>query len=169
MADAVLGAGACRCRNSRPASLPARGAHGKACESVPVDVDEPQLGAPPAGRRGSTVCRAARCAPDSLGLLGAPLLGKTPELVTSGQITYDLRRLRLHGLIQRVPGTIPFQVTGTGLSCARYLTRLHDRLLRTGLAQLTDPDPPAPAALRAADRAYQATVHELTGQAGLAA
>ena len=97
----------------------------------------------------------------------APLLGKTPELMTSGQITYDLRRLRLHGLIQRVPGTFRYQVTGTGLRCARYLTRLHDRLLRTGLAQLTDP--PAPAALRAADRAYQAAVDELTRQAGLAA
>jgi hypothetical protein len=99
----------------------------------------------------------------------APLLGKTPELMTSGQITYDLRRMRLHGLIQRVPGTFRYQVTGTGLRCARYLTRLHDRLLRTGLAQLTDPDPPAPAALRAADRAYQAAVDELTRQAGLAA
>jgi len=99
----------------------------------------------------------------------APLLGKTPELMTNGQITYDLRRLRLHGLIQRVPGTFRYQVTGTGQSCARYLTRLHDRLLRTGLAQLTDPDPPAPAALRAADRAYQAAVDELTCQAGLAA
>jgi hypothetical protein len=99
----------------------------------------------------------------------APLLGKTPELMTSGQITYDLRRLRLHGLIERVPGTFRYQVTGTGLRCARYLTRLHDRLLRTGLAQLTDPDPPAPAALRAADRAYQAAIDELTLQAGLTA
>jgi hypothetical protein len=95
----------------------------------------------------------------------APLPGKAPELMTSGQITYDLRRLRLHGLIQRVPGTFRYQVTGTGLRCARYLTRL----LRTGLAQLTDPDPPAPAALRAADRAYQAAIDELTWQAGLAA
>jgi hypothetical protein len=99
----------------------------------------------------------------------APLLGTTPELMTSGQITYDLRRLRLHGLIQRVPGTFRYQVTDTGLRCARYLTRLHDRLLRAGLTQLTDPDPPAPAALRAADRAYQAAIDDLTQQAGLAA
>ena len=35
----------------------------------------------------------------------APLLGKTPDLMTSGQITYDLRRLRLHGLIERIPHT----------------------------------------------------------------
>ena len=99
----------------------------------------------------------------------APLLGKTPELMTSGQITYDLRRLRLHGLIERIPGTFRYQVTDTGLRCARYLTRLHDQLLRTGLAQLTDPRPPVPAPLRAADRAYQAAIDDLTRQAGLAA
>jgi hypothetical protein len=99
----------------------------------------------------------------------APLLGKTPGLMTSGQITYDLRRLRLHGLIERVPGTFRYRVTDTGMSSARYLTRLHDRLLRTGLAEITDPSPPASTALRAADRAYQAAIDDLTRQAGLAA
>jgi hypothetical protein len=99
----------------------------------------------------------------------APLLGTTPELMTSGQITYDLRRLRLHGLIQRVPGTFRYQVTDTGIRAARYLTRVHDRLLRTGLAQLTDPSPPAPARIRDADRAYQAAIDELIRDAGLAA
>ena len=37
---------------------------------------------------------------------GAPLLGKTPDLMTQGQMTYHLRhlrRLRLHGLIARIP------------------------------------------------------------------
>ena len=33
----------------------------------------------------------------------APQLGLRPEDMTSGQITYDLRRLRLHGLIDRIP------------------------------------------------------------------
>jgi len=59
--------------------------------------------------------------------------------MTSGQITYDLRRLRLHGLIERIPRTFRYQVTDTGLRSAQFLTRVHDRLLRTGLAQLTDP------------------------------
>ena len=86
----------------------------------------------------------------------APLLGKTPDLMTSGQITYDLRRLRLHGLIERIPRTFRYRVTDTGTSSARYLTCLHDRLLRTGLAEITDPSPPASTALRAADRAYHA-------------
>jgi hypothetical protein len=99
----------------------------------------------------------------------APLIGKTPDLMTSGQITYDLRRLRTHGLIERIPGTFRYQVTDTGLRTARYLTRVHDRLLRTGLAEITDPNPPMPTALRAADRAYQAAIDDLARQAGLAA
>jgi hypothetical protein len=99
----------------------------------------------------------------------APLPGKTPDLMTSGQITYDLRRLRLHGLIERIPRTFRYQVTDTGMRSAQFLTRVHDRLLRTGLAEITDPSPPASTALRAADSAYQAALDDLTRQAGLAA
>jgi hypothetical protein len=33
----------------------------------------------------------------------ASLLGKAPQSITPGQMTYHLRRLRLHGLIERVP------------------------------------------------------------------
>ena len=35
----------------------------------------------------------------------APLLGLDPSLMTQGRMSYDLRRLRLHGLIERIPGT----------------------------------------------------------------
>src|SRR5580704_12622229 len=35
----------------------------------------------------------------------AQFLGKPPEAITSGQMSYDLRRLRMHGLIQRIPHT----------------------------------------------------------------
>ena len=99
----------------------------------------------------------------------APLIGTTPDLMTSGQITYDLRRLRMHGLIERIPHTFRYQVTEAGMRSAQFLTRLHDRVLRVGLAQLTDPDPPASTALRAADRAYQAAIDDILRQAGLAA
>jgi hypothetical protein len=99
----------------------------------------------------------------------APLPGKTPDLMTSGQITYDLRRLRLHGLIERIPGTFRYQVTGTGMRTAQFLTRVHDRILSAGLAQITDPSPPAHTALRTADRACQTALDDLTRQAGLAA
>jgi Mn-dependent DtxR family transcriptional regulator len=61
--------------------------------------------------------------------------------MTSGQITYDLRRLRLHGLIERIPRTFRYQVTDTGLRSAQFLTRVHDRFLRTGLAEINRPQP----------------------------
>ena len=99
----------------------------------------------------------------------APLLGLIPEAMTSGQISYDLRRLRIHGLIQRIPGTFRYQVTVTGIRQARFLTRLTQRLLIPGLSQLTDPSPPVPTRLRAADRAYDAAIDQLTHQALLAA
>ena len=85
----------------------------------------------------------------------APLLGTTPEDITAGKMTYDLRRLRAHGLIARIPRTRRYQITDTGLQHALLFTHAHDHLLRTGLAEITDPDPPAPSRLRAADRAYQ--------------
>jgi hypothetical protein len=59
----------------------------------------------------------------------APLLGLDPEAMTSGQITYDLRQLRIHGLIQRIPHTFRYQVTPAGIRQARFLTRLTQRLL----------------------------------------
>ena len=44
----------------------------------------------------------------------APLLGMAPEEFSAGQMTYDLRRLRLHGLIGRVPGSHRYQLTDFG-------------------------------------------------------
>jgi hypothetical protein len=99
----------------------------------------------------------------------APLLGLTPGAMTSGQLSYDLRRLRIHGLIQRIPRSFRYQVTPAGIGQARFLTRLIQHLLIPGLAELTDPSPPAPTRLRAADRAYDAAIDELTRQAKLAA
>ena len=99
----------------------------------------------------------------------APLLGTTTEHITAGKMTYDLRRLRAHGLIARIPHTRRYQVTDTGLSHALLLTHAHDHLLRAGLAQLTDHDPPVSNQLRAADRAYQAAFDDLAHYAHLAA
>jgi hypothetical protein len=99
----------------------------------------------------------------------APLLGSTPEDITAGKMTYDLRRLRAHGLIQRVPRTRRYTITDIGLQHALLFTHAHNHLLRTGLAEITDPDPPAPSRLRAADRAYQHAFHDLARHAHLAA
>jgi hypothetical protein len=82
----------------------------------------------------------------------APLLGLHPSQFSSGKMTYDLRRLRLHGLIQPVPHTHRYQVTDFGFRAATFLTRSYARLLRPGLAAIHPRDPPAPSRLRAAFR-----------------
>jgi len=97
----------------------------------------------------------------------APQLGLLPEQMTSGQITYDLRRLRLHGLIDRIPHTHRYRVTDLGLRHALFLTRAHNRLLRTRLAEIHGP--PVPTKLRAATTAYEHAVDALAQAAGLAA
>ncbi len=68
----------------------------------------------------------------------APLLGTTAETMTSGQLSYDLRRLRHHRLIQRVPATHRYTVTDHGLRLALHLTRVHTRVLRAGLSDILD-------------------------------
>jgi hypothetical protein len=65
----------------------------------------------------------------------APLLGLDPSLMTQGRMSYDLRRLRLHGLIERLPGTHRYTVTDRGFHLAVFLTRVHNRLLRPGLSE----------------------------------
>ena len=81
-------------------------------------------------------------------------------------MTYDLRRLRLHGLIQRIPHTHRYRVTDTGLQSAMFLSAVHDRLLPTGLADLAAT---TPTRLRAASKTYQAAIDDLTHRVGLAA
>jgi hypothetical protein len=99
--------------------------------------------------------------------LTAGLRGLSPAAVTASQATYDLRRLRSHGLIERRPHTHRYQVTDRGLRTAILLTRVHDRLLPTGLA--THTDPAADSNLQAATNAYQRALDTLARQNGLAA
>lgn len=58
------------------------------------------------------------------------LLGKAPQTYAAGPATYDLRRLRLHGLIQRVPRTHRYQLTAAGARVAMFYVRLYARVLR---------------------------------------
>jgi hypothetical protein len=43
---------------------------------------------------------------------------------------YDLRRLRLHGLIDRVPETHRYRITPPGAQVAMFYARLYTRALR---------------------------------------
>jgi len=103
---------------------------------------------------------------DLRGLL-AGLLGR--DAISAGQMSYDLRRLRAHGLITRIPRSHRYRLTDTGLHHAMLLSHVHTRLLMPGLAQLADPDPPAPTALRTAARNYSRALDQLSEEAGLAA
>ena len=61
-------------------------------------------------------------------------------------MTYHLRRLRLHGLIERVPKSHRYRVTDQGWRTILFCTRCYNRLLRPGLAQVI-PDEAVPESL----------------------
>jgi hypothetical protein len=63
----------------------------------------------------------------------AALLGKPATALTAGQMTYHLRRLRLHQIIERISGTHRYRLTDFGLRIALFFTRIYNRLLRPGL------------------------------------
>lgn len=62
------------------------------------------------------------------------LLGVSQKEYTSAQASYDLRRLRLKGLIERIPHTHRYRLTELGAKVATFLTKLYERLFRPGLA-----------------------------------
>lgn len=65
----------------------------------------------------------------------AALLGRTVHELTRSQMTYQLRRLRLHSIIERIPHSHRYRVTDFGLRTALFFTRTYTRILRPGLAQ----------------------------------
>lgn len=84
-------------------------------------------------------------------ILGQP--GQSPAsagLYTPGRTTYDLRRLRLHGLIARVPGKLLYRVTAAGLRTALFYTHAYDRVIAPGFADFDANIKAAPTALRQA-------------------
>lgn len=71
----------------------------------------------------------------------AQLLGFPAARYGPGQMTYDLRRLRLHGLIERVPGTHRYRVTANGALTAILFVRTYNRALRPALSLPTQIPP----------------------------
>jgi hypothetical protein len=102
----------------------------------------------------------------SLRGLVAGLLGND---YTVHQMTYDLRRLRLHGLIERVPHTNTYVVTPEGIRTAVFFTKVHDRVLRPLLcaADVPPASPELRRALATIDHAVRE--HVTTARLGLAA
>jgi hypothetical protein len=87
--------------------------------------------------------------------------------MTGGQISYDLRRLRAHQIIERIPHSRNYQLTADGLSTALFLTRLTRRVIIPALAEIAGAGPPPGSPLRQADRACRAAIADLASQASL--
>jgi hypothetical protein len=93
----------------------------------------------------------------------AQLLGLLPGHFTQGKMTYDLRRLRLHDMIERIPRSHRYRVTPFGFKAALTVTRIYNRLFQPALAVAQSQAPPAPTHLlkaldnveRAVQRAWQ--------------
>jgi hypothetical protein len=64
----------------------------------------------------------------------AALLGRNLDEYKPGQMTYDLRRLRLKGFIGRKPRTTRYELTPYGRHTSLFLARLYQRVLRPALA-----------------------------------
>ena len=99
----------------------------------------------------------------------AALLGLPLDQYTPGKMTYDLRRLRLRGLITRIEGTHRYFVTTHGLRAAFFQTKVYLRILRPGWAALADPPDPVPRPLRTALDKLDAEVRHFCDEAQLRA
>jgi hypothetical protein len=78
----------------------------------------------------------------------AALLGQAPADLSQGRMTYHLRRLRLHGMIERIPQTHRYRVTDFGLRTAWFFARTYCRLLRPGLGTILPELSPPTSSLR---------------------
>ena len=84
---------------------------------------------------------------------------------TMSQMSYDLRRLRLKGLITRLPHSNTYVLTFDGIRVAVFYTKLQNRLLRP----LLEADkPPAPIDARRALATLQRCVNEYVHHARIA-
>ena len=95
----------------------------------------------------------------------AQLMGDSSADYTPGRMTYDLRRLRLHGVIIKIPGTHRYEVTDEGIRICLFLTKVHVRVIRPGFSQLMDGCPkatnrPIANAIRQLDHAMEKLIDE---------
>ena len=63
-------------------------------------------------------------------------------------MSYHLRRLRLHGLIQCVPKTHRYRLTDFGLRTAMFCARSYARIFRHGFGLVLPAACPVPGSLR---------------------
>lgn len=83
---------------------------------------------------------------------------------SQARASYDLRRLRLKGFIERVAHTNTYRVTAHGRRMATFFTKLANRVVIPGLTELAALVPPpkeTPQPVRDAWRAYERTLDAL--------
>jgi hypothetical protein len=91
----------------------------------------------------------------------AQLLGRAPEDYGAHAMTYDLRRLRLHALIERVPRTHRYRITDTGARLAVLYLRIYARGFRPVASLPTTGTRRGPQALERLDAALTKFLQEV--------
>jgi hypothetical protein len=99
----------------------------------------------------------------------AALLGQPVEQFTQGRMSYQLRRLRLHGLIERIPKTHRYRPTSFGFRVAIFCTRAYARILRPGLGLVLPETSPFPSPLRRSFDKLEQEINSWVDKAKLAA
>jgi len=66
----------------------------------------------------------------------AQLMGVSNDDYSTSQMSYDLRRLRLKGLIERIPKSHNYKLTELGAKVATFFVKLYERVFRPGMAAL---------------------------------
>ena len=99
----------------------------------------------------------------------AQLLGQPEENLTQGRMSYHLRRLRLHGLIQRIPKTHRYRLTNLGLRTTMFCTRAYARIFRHGLGMVLPATSPVPNPLLRSFDKLQQEINSWVDQVKLAA
>lgn len=99
----------------------------------------------------------------------AQLLGQDPDQYSAGRMTYDLRRLRLHGIVQRIPHSHRYELTPLGLRVALLFSRTYARILRPTLAEIMPNAPPSPSPIRATFDKLEHLIAAACKEANLAA
>lgn len=99
----------------------------------------------------------------------AQLLGVEASTLTQGRMSYHLRRLRLHGLIQRIPKTHRYRLTSVVLRMALFCTRFYHRVLRKGIGAILPQASPVPNPLRRSFEQLEQHINLWIEQAKMAA
>src|SRR5262249_15215042 len=97
----------------------------------------------------------------------APLLGEDPSALTQGRMTYQLRRRRRHGWIEREEGAHGYAVPARGWGVGFFSTRRYNGVVRRGLSEVSAGGLPDAPPLRRAFGQLERAMDQYVAQAKL--